>query len=114
MQRTLSTVEKCSVKRKAQTALIQLGLIPWILTMLKEPDRFDVYTLEYLTALLMNLSLRSEGRRVFQDPKLGALQVLASLLNVENVEVLSHINGTLYSILGLPTVRAQAKVRPVT
>ncbi len=110
MKRTLATIEKCSVRKKAQTALIQLGLIPWILTALKEPEKFNPYTLEYITALLMNLALRSEGRKVCQDPKLNVLQVLSSLLYVEDIEIRSHINGTLYSILGLPAIRAEAKV----
>ena len=110
MKKTLATIEKCSVRKKAQSALIQLGLIPWILTALKEFDKFHLYTLEYITALLMNLALRTEGRKACQDPKLEILNVLSSLLDVENIEVRSHINGTLYSILSIPEIRIQAKV----
>ncbi len=110
MKRTLATIEKCSVRKKAQTALIQLQLIPWILTALKEYDKFHLYTLEYITALLMNLALRTEGRKACLDPKLDILKILTSLLDVENIEIRSHINGTLYSILAIPELRIQAKV----
>jgi len=111
MKKTLATIEKCSVRKKAQTALIQLNLIPWILASLREPEKFHLYTLEYITALLMNLALRTEGRKVCQDPELEILKILITLLDVDNIEIRSHINGTLYSILALPAIRAEAKVR---
>jgi len=110
MKKTLATIEKCSVRKRAQAALVKQNLIPWIITALKQADMFHLYTLEYITALLMNLTLRAEGRKACKDPSLDILNVLTSLLDVENTEIRSHINGTLYSIFAIPELRIQAKV----
>ena len=48
-------------RRPLQTAMIQDGLIFWLIDILKEPDCLSDYTLEYSVALLMNLCLRSSG-----------------------------------------------------
>ena len=48
-------------RRPLQTAMIQDGLIVWLIDILKEPDCLSDYTLEYSVALLMNLCLRSAG-----------------------------------------------------
>lgn len=50
-----------SPRRPLQTAMIQDGLIFWLIDILKEPDCLSDYTLEYSVALLMNLCLRSAG-----------------------------------------------------
>jgi len=43
--------------------MIQLDVIRWIIeTIRNELDTLTDYSLEYATALLMNLSLRSEGK----------------------------------------------------
>jgi LisH domain-containing protein ARMC9 len=56
--------------------------------------------LEYTTALLMNLSLRTEGKNKCEEmPKNIVLQVLSDLIEHDNMVVRTHVNGTLYSIL---------------
>ena len=43
--------------------MIQFEVIKWIVeTIRDELDQLSDYTLEYATALLMNLSLRAEGK----------------------------------------------------
>ena len=43
--------------------MIQLDVVNWIITTIRdELDSLCDYSLEYATALLMNLSLRSEGK----------------------------------------------------
>lgn len=51
-------------RRPLQTAMIQDGLIFWLIDILEEPDCLSDYTLEYSVALLMNLCLRSTGLTV--------------------------------------------------
>lgn len=51
-------------RRPLQTAMIQDGLIFWLIDVLEEPDSLSDYTLEYSVALLMNLCLRSTGLTV--------------------------------------------------
>lgn len=67
------------------------------------------YSVEYLTALLMNLSLRSAGKHRAAKADLGTLDVLSEYLETENEQVRAYINGTLYSLLSHVPIRAQAR-----
>lgn len=51
----------CGCRRPQQSAMIEHGLISWLVDELQEPDSLSDYTLEYSVALLMNLCLRSQG-----------------------------------------------------
>ena len=44
-------------RRNLQTAMIDNGLIEWLVKVLEENDSLSDYTLEYSVALLMNLCL---------------------------------------------------------
>ena len=49
--------------------MIQLDMIKWIAEVLrKEIDTLSEYSIEYATALLMNLSLRAAGKDKCEDP----------------------------------------------
>ena len=110
MKQTLGIIEKCSIRRKVQSQLIQLELIQWILEVLKTSNELDQYTLEYITALLMNLVLRTEGKKVSHDPKLEMVKTLIPLLSIESEQIRTHVNGTLYAILTTRAMRQEAKV----
>lgn len=57
--------------------------------------------MEYATALLMNLSLRSRGKDECEKlmTQVNILKVLSDMMEHENLQVRTHVNGTLYSIL---------------
>lgn len=60
----LVVFQKLSLGREAQSQMIKLDVIKWTVNMLKiEGNTLGNYTLEYATALLMNLSLRSQGKK---------------------------------------------------
>ena len=88
--------------------MIQFDVINWIVTTIREElDQLCDYTLEYATALLMNLSLRAEGKTKCEEiPEI--LQVLSELIESENLQVRTHVNGTLYSILTRQSLKTQA------
>ena len=65
--------------------------------------------IEYLTALLMNLSLRRSGKMKCEDRQMDILQVLNMYIEHENIQVRTHINGTLYSILTRNALKERAK-----
>jgi hypothetical protein len=65
--------------------------------------------LEYSTALLMNLSLRNAGKDRCEQPELELLHVLNELLENENMQVRTYVNGTLYSIFKRASLREAAK-----
>ena len=114
-QNALGALQKFSLRRDAQTIMINLDVIKWIITTLKdEAETLSEYSLEYTTALLMNLSLRVAGKSKCEElsqgqPQSMVLQVLSELVEHENMVVRTHVNGTLYSILTRELLRAQAR-----
>ena len=66
--------------------MIEMDLIKFIVFILQnEYEYLSEYTLEYSTALLMNLSLRSSGKDKCENPELDLLKVLNDLLENENL-----------------------------
>jgi len=89
-----------------------LDVIKWIIQILKTEaqENLSEYSLEYTTALLMNLSLRVAGKNKCEElPKNIVLQVLSELIEHENMVVRTHVNGTLYSILTRKSLKQQAR-----
>lgn len=65
--------------------MIHLGVVKWIVeTIREELDTLCDYTLEYATALLMNLSLRVEGKNKCEEIP-DILTVLNELIENENL-----------------------------
>ena len=92
--------------------MIEQDIIKWILHALKyEKNSLGEYFYEYATALLMNLSLRSAGKKRCEESEVEVLEILADLLEHENMQVRSFVNGTLYSLLSSPSFKEQAHVR---
>lgn len=56
----------CVGRRSQQTAMIADDLIGWLVDELQDSDCLNDYTLEYSAALLMNLCLRTKGKRHVQ------------------------------------------------
>ncbi len=90
--------------------MIQLDMIQWIATVLRnEQETLSDYSIEYATALLMNLSLRAAGKDKCEDPDIQLLNVLNDLVEHENLQVRTYVNGTLYSIFTRKKLREEAK-----
>ncbi|XP_063093186.1 lisH domain-containing protein ARMC9 isoform X3 [Cavia porcellus] len=108
-ENVLGALQKFSLRRPLQTAMIQDGLVFWLIEMLREPDCLSDYTLEYAVALLMNLCLRSAGKNACAKVAGLVLKVLSDLLGHENHEIQPYVNGALYSILSIPSIREEAR-----
>ena len=117
-QNALGALQKFSLRRRAQTMMIEEGLIRWICDTLRghyssgadgEKTRpLSEYTIEYATALLMNLSLRTLGKTKAEDPEVKILEVLNEFVESDNTQVRTYVNGTLYSVLTRPVLKEQA------
>lgn len=69
------------------------------------------YSLEYATALLMNLSLRSKGKskcEKLNEMGYSLIKVLSDLMEHDNLQVRTHVNGTLYSVLTRQSLKNEA------
>jgi hypothetical protein len=56
----------------------------------------------------MNLSLRSAGKTYCENPSQSVLGVLNDLLEHENMQVRTFVNGMLYSLFSRHSIRQQA------
>eukprot|EP00057_Strongylocentrotus_purpuratus_P021495 XP_011675969.1 PREDICTED: lisH domain-containing protein ARMC9 [Strongylocentrotus purpuratus] len=108
-ENALGTLQKLSLKRHLQTSMVEGGIIQWLVTVLEDSDSLSDYTLEYSIALLMNLCLRTSGKRKCIEDKTQILHVISDLLGHEDNEIRPYVNGTLYSILSVPDIREEAK-----
>uniref|UniRef100_A0A3B5A7X6 LisH domain-containing protein ARMC9 n=1 Tax=Stegastes partitus TaxID=144197 RepID=A0A3B5A7X6_9TELE len=108
-ENVLVALQKLSLRRSQQTAMIADDLIGWLVDELQDSDCLSDNTLEYSAALLMNLCLRTKGKRKCAENAKHVLKVLTDLLGHENHEIRPYVNGALYSILCIPSVRQEAK-----
>ncbi|NWQ79129.1 ARMC9 protein, partial [Columbina picui] len=108
-ENVLGALQKFSLRRALQSAMINDGLIFWLVDVLRDSDCLSDYTLEYSVALLMNLCLRSAGKKTCARIANHVLKVLSDLLGHENHEIQPYVNGALYSILAIPSVREEAR-----
>ncbi|KAI5609809.1 lisH domain-containing protein ARMC9 [Silurus asotus] len=108
-EKVLGTLNILSHRRVHQSALIRLGLIAWLVDELQDPDSLSDCTMEYAVTLLMSLSLRTQGKRKCTEKSKHVLKVLKDLLGHESREIRYFVNGALYSILSVPTLRQEAK-----
>ena len=105
-QNIIGNLQKLSLRRRPQTIMIELKVIEWLTTVLRKYEDLSEYSLEYSSALLMNLSLRTSGKDVCE--KLDILPLLSSLVNHENPNLRTYINGTLYSIFTRVSLKQKA------
>ncbi|XP_069583106.1 lisH domain-containing protein ARMC9 isoform X2 [Ranitomeya imitator] len=108
-ENVLGCLQKLSLRRQMQSAMIKDGLILWLVQELEDTDHLSDYTVEYSVALLMNLCLRSAGKKMCGESAALVLKVLSDLLGHENHEIRPYVNGALYSILAVPSVREEGR-----
>ena len=107
-QNCLGALQKLSLRRQPQNTMIDMDVIV-ALQQLADIDSLSAYSVQYGTALLMNLSLRTAGKGKCADDELDILNVLSQLMEHESMQVRTYINGTLYSILVKATLKARAE-----
>lgn len=91
-QNLIGALQKLSLRRYAQSALIQMEIVPTLVDLLENIEGYQLseYTVEYTSALLMNLVIRQAGKKACSDEQIGCkriLKLLCSLLRYENHEV---------------------------
>ena len=107
-QNCLGALQKLSLRRQPQNTMIDFDVIAWLVQQLADIDALSQYSVEYGTALLMNLSLRSAGKSKCTQPDLDILSVLSQLMESDSMQVRTYVNGTLYSILMRASLKARA------
>jgi hypothetical protein len=98
-KQALAALQKLSLRRAMQTLLIKEGMIAWLVHFLRDPETLSEFAVEYGMALLMNLCLRSAGRRACAD--LDVLAVLDALIQTPNPQVRSYLAMCTSSLVPL-------------
>jgi hypothetical protein len=62
----------------------------------------------YIPLSVSAIKVRTLGKIKCEDPKVNILDVMNNLLENENHQVRSYVNGTLYSVLSRPLLRERA------
>ena len=109
-QNCLGTIQKFTLRIIPQNKLIELGIIKWLIdTFTYENKNLSDYTIEYGLALILNLSLKKNGREKFEEDSERIIQILINYINVDNIQTQTCVNGTLYSLIKRPLLREEAK-----
>jgi len=107
----LAALQRLSLRRAPQDQMIGLGLVEWAVSVLgwadQAPGMPSEFSLEFGSALLMNLALRTQGKK--KCVGLDTLTVSLNLMEHWNAQIRTHINGTLYSLLSVVSFRARAR-----
>ena len=105
-QNCLGALQKFSLRSEAQNKLIELNVIHYLIDIfLYQADTLSDYSIEYGLALLMNLSQRKEGKEKFEAVAEKIINIIIKFLKYENIEILTCINGILYSLLKKPKIK---------
>ena len=111
-QKCLGTIQKFTLRSQPQNKLIELNVIHYIVNLFaNEADTLSDYTIEYGLALIMNLSLRKAGREKFEAIADKTIQILQKFMDKDNIQVLTCINGTLYSLLKKRKFKNEARAK---
>lgn len=76
--------------------MLELDVINWLITSISfESTHLSDYSLEYSTALLMNLSLRTKGKDLCEQRGPQIINLLIKMIDHSNEQVRTYINGIL-------------------
>ncbi|XP_033107684.1 lisH domain-containing protein ARMC9-like isoform X2 [Anneissia japonica] len=106
-ENALGAMQKLSLRRGPQNAMIDNGLVEWLVSVLEDHENQSDYMLEFSAALTMNLCLRTAGKRQCIPLRGKILKVLLEIF--DHQEIQPFLNGTLYSLLDLDEIREEAK-----
>ncbi|CAD8055151.1 unnamed protein product [Paramecium sonneborni] len=105
----IGALQKMSLRKQSQTFMLENNIIYHTLIILKnEQNNLSEYTYEYITALIMNLSLSTRGKDELIQHKELAFEVLYDLIEYPNDQIRTFTNGTFYSLFSRKTIRDYA------
>ncbi|KAI8907350.1 hypothetical protein EDD86DRAFT_227980 [Gorgonomyces haynaldii] len=108
-QNILGALQKLSLRRNAQSAMNDLQMVSYLVDILQDLEDLSEYSIEYGAALLMNLCLRSKGKQeACQNPP-KILKTLNQLIEHDNSQVKTYVNGCLYSLFSDEYIREEGK-----
>lgn len=86
-QNLFGVLQKLSLRRECQSIMIKNGWVDYLLELLEDVESLSEYSIEYGSALLMNLCLRTQGKRVCANNPSKSLRILLELIEHDNIQV---------------------------
>lgn len=84
-------------------------MISYLSSIFLNLDSLSEYSIEYGSALLMNLCLRTIGKQeACRNPEL-TIKILNELIDYDNIQVKTYVNGCLYSLFADYVMREHAQ-----
>ncbi len=106
----ISLIQKLSLRKLPQIKMISSGIIEMLIQMSEQAEGSAFEDIiEYSMALLMNLSLHSEGKLRCLHLSTKILNLLTSLVRHPTEGVKTHVNGIFYSLFEIREFREEAK-----
>ncbi|KFM75552.1 LisH domain-containing protein ARMC9, partial [Stegodyphus mimosarum] len=105
----LGTLKKLSIRRTSQAYMVEGGVIEWLAGAFHSNAAVSNYATSSSIALLFNLSLCPMGKKRCEPLKVELISGLGRLLQLQDSKISPYVNGTLYRILSIPSVREYAK-----
>ena len=86
-QHLLGALQKLSLRRVSQSIMNQNAWVAYLLDLFEDLEGLSEYTIEYGAALLMNLCLRTLGKKACLADPARTLRILNELLEHDNLQV---------------------------
>lgn len=84
----IATLQKMSLRKQQREYMIEANLVEWLVHHLNsEKSKMGLYRLEYICALLMNLSLHNEARSRASKMAPLLISIITSLLTMSSSSV---------------------------
>ena len=112
-QNCLGIIQKFTLRKEPQDKIIELNIVHFLVDIFSYELNLSQYTIEYGLALLMNISMNKKGKEKFEAVYEKFIKIVLNFLNCENIQILTCINGMLYSLCRLRRIKEEAKLRGV-
>ena len=86
-----------------------MGIIPMIFGVFRdEGEHISDFTLQFLIAMMMNLSLKRESKRDFEKNKAELVSLVIEHMGNDNDNIRNYVNGTIFLLLTSKEIRQEA------
>ena len=76
-----------------------------------EKEELSEFSRQYLTALMVNLSLSKSGKTHFEKSKSEVVAILLNFVDSEDLNVKEYVNGALFSLIQASSLIKQEAIR---
>lgn len=110
-QNLLAALQKLSLRKRLQILMINEDIVEWLINLLEQNEYLSDIILEDASALFMNVSLRTAGKKRLAVDYKRTLKILSELLGNSSDEVINSTDlGSQLSFIRHPSVPNKTRV----